>query len=143
MVYQQLIMNFPNFYAVNESRYGLGLSLQNQNQLEAAKKVYLEVTEKTASPTAAKCRFMLGEIAFAQKKYEEASAHFLEVTVGYPEKETYAEWQALAHLESGRCFIVLKKYDLAREELQTVITKYSKHPRVKDAQTLLTGIKDK
>lgn len=141
--YQQLITGFPDFYAVNEARYGLGLALQNQSQLEPAKKVYLEVTDKTASPTGAKCRFMLGEIAFAQKKYEEASAHFLEVTVGYPEKEAYAEWQALAHLESGRCFIELKKYDLAREELQTIITKYPKHPRVKDAQTLLTGIKDK
>ncbi|MFP6763311.1 MAG: tetratricopeptide repeat protein, partial [Planctomycetaceae bacterium] len=86
---------------------------------------------------------MLGEIAFAEKKYEEASAHFLEVAVGYPEKEAYAEWQALAHLESGRCFMELKKFDLARDELQTVVTKYPKHPRVKDAQTLLTGIKDK
>ena len=141
--YQQLIASFPEFYAVNEARYGLGLALQNQNQLEPANKVFLEVTTKTASPTAAKCRFMLGEIAFAQKKYEDASAHFLEVVVGYPEKEEYAEWQALAHLESGRCFIELQKFQLARDELQTVVTKYPKHPRVKDAQTLLTGIKDK
>jgi cellulose synthase operon protein C len=139
--YDRLIKEFPKFYAVNEARFGLGLALQNQNQLPAAVKVYDEVTKKTATPTAAKCRFIIGEISFGQKKYEEACGHFLEVAVGYPEKEAYANWHALAHLEAGRCFMELKKYKLAQDELQTVVTKHPKHARVKDAQTLLVQTK--
>ena len=140
--YERLIKEFPKFYAVNEAGFGLGLALQNQNQLPAAVKVYEGVTSKTASPTAAKCRFIIGEISFSQKKYEAACAHFLEVAVGYPEKEAYANWQALAHLEAGRCFIELKNYGQAREELQVVVQKFPKHPRAKDAQTLLTQYKN-
>jgi TolA-binding protein len=142
-MYEALIAGFADFYAVNEARYGLGLALQNQNQLDKALQVYEAVTKATSSPTAAKSRFMMGEIAFSQKKYEDASAHFLEVVVGYPEKEQYAEWQALAHLEAGRCFIELKNFEQAREELQTMVQKFATHARVKDAQTLLAGIKDK
>ncbi len=141
--YEALIAGYPEFYAINEARYGLGFALQNQNQLDKAMQTYLAVTKATASPTAAKSRFMMGEIAFSQKKYEDASAHFLEVVVGYPEKEEYAEWRALARLEAGRCFIELKKYAQAREELESMVKDFPKHPRVKDAQTLLAGIKDK
>ena len=141
--YDRLIKEFPKFYAINEARFGLGLALQNQNQLDAAVKVYEDVTKKTTSPTAAKCRFIIGEIAFSRKKYDEATGHFLEVAVGYPEKEAYFEWQALSHLEAGRCFIELQNFKQAREELQTVVGKFAKHPRAKDAQTLLTQIKDK
>ena len=142
-MYEALIAGFADFYAVNEARYGLGLALQNQNQLDKALQVYEAVTKATSSPTAAKSRFMMGEIVFSQKKYEEASAHFLEVVVGYPEKEPYAEWQALAHLEAGRCFIELKNFEQARVELQAMVQKFATHARVKDAQTLLAGIKDK
>jgi TolA-binding protein len=141
--YERLIKEFPKFYAVNEAGFGLGLALQNQNQLDAAVKIYEGVTKVTSSPTAAKCRFIIGEISFARKKYEDACGHFLEVAVGYPEKEAYANWQALAHLEAGRCFLELKKYAQAREELQTVVQKFSTHPRVKDAQALLLKNKDK
>lgn len=142
-MYAALIAGFADFYAINEARYGLGLALQNQNQLDKALQTYEAVTKATSSPTAAKCRFMMGEIAFSQKKYDDASAHFLEVVVGYPEKEEYAEWQALAHLEAGRCFIELKNFEQARDELQMMVQKFSTHARVKDAQTLLAGIKGK
>jgi len=142
-MYEALITGFASFYAINEARFGLGLALQNQNQLDKALQVYEAVTKTTSSPTAAKCRFMMGEIVFSRKKYAEASAHFLEVVVGYPDKEQYAEWQALAHLEAGRCFIELKNYEQAREELQTMVQKFATHARVKDAQALLAGIKTK
>ena len=142
-MYEALITGFASFYAINEASFGLGLALQNQNQLDKALQVYEAVTKTTSSPTAAKCRFMMGEIVFSRKKYAEASAHFLEVVVGYPAKEQYAEWQALAHLEAGRCFIELKNYEQAREELQTMVQKFATHARVKDAQALLAGIKTK
>ena len=79
---------------------------------------------------------MMGECAFAQKKYDEAVEHFLEAALGYP----YKEWQALGYFEAGRCFIQLKDTEKARETLQTVVTKFPKHPRAKDAMTLLANL---
>lgn len=81
---------------------------------------------------------MMGECAFAQKKYDVAWQHFLEAALGYP----YPEWQALGQFEAGRCFIELNMPDKARESLQTVIDKFPKHPRANDAANLLAGLKE-
>ena len=70
---------------------------------------YEQITRETETEAAAKARFMVGEIAFGQKKYEEAIEHYLEVAVGYP----YKEWQALARYETGRCFAELGDKDKA------------------------------
>jgi TolA-binding protein len=129
---------FPKFEQISEARYGLGFALQNQNQLDQAIQVYDQVTKETNTETAAKARFMMGECAFAQKKYDVAWQHFLEAALGYP----YPEWQALGQFEAGRCFIELKMPDKARESLQTVMDKFPKHPRANDAANLLAGLKE-
>ncbi len=134
--YQALITQFPKFEQINEARYGLGFALQNQTKLDEAKKVYLEVTKATNTETAAKCRFMIGECSFAQKNYSDAVEHFLEAAIGYP----YEEWQALGYFEAGRCFIELKDTAKAQETLETVIKKFPKHDRAKDAATLIAGL---
>ena len=137
--FDALAKQFQKFDQINEARYGLGLALQNQKQLDKAKAVYLEVTKATNTETAAKSRFMMGECAFAQKKYEEAYEHFLEAALGYP----YKEWQALGYFEAGRCFIELKQPEKARETLQTMVDKFPKHARTKDASALLANLKKK
>ncbi|MEO1995839.1 MAG: tetratricopeptide repeat protein [Planctomycetaceae bacterium] len=131
--YTTLLGQFPKFERVHEARYGLGLALQNQSKLTEAVKEFEQVTRETQSETAAKSRFMIGECRFGQKNYSDAVEHFLEAALGYP----YEEWQALGYYEAARCFIQLKDATRARETLQTVISKYAKHPRAQDAQKLL------
>jgi hypothetical protein len=69
--------------------------LESQDQYDAAK-VFLEQVIKdsdprvSASQTAAKSKFMIGEIAFAQKKYEEAVEHFLDTALGEVGEEHFA-----------------------------------------------------
>jgi len=128
---------FPKFEQVGEALYGLGFALQNQNQLDQASVVYERVTKETNTESAAKARFMMGECAFAQKKYDIAWQHFLEAAIGYP----YPEWQALGHFEAARCFIELKMPDKARESLQEVVEKFPNHARAKDAAKLLADLK--
>jgi TolA-binding protein len=135
--YEELIRQFPGFKLLQEARYGLGWALQNQDKLDEARAVYEQVTKATNTETAAKCRFMIGECAFRQKKYQEAVEHFLEAALGYP----YPEWQALGHYEAGRCFLALKDTPRAVEELEMVVAKFPKHPRAKDAAKLLDDIK--
>ncbi len=139
--YIALIGAFPKFPNINEARYGLGLAYQNQNQFAPAKKAFAEVVKATTSPTAAKSKYMMGECAFAEKKYKEAYEHFLEAAAGYPDKGDYREWLSKSHFEAARCFIQLKQVDLAKQELKAVIEKYADFPEAKNAQTLLTNLK--
>ena len=132
-----LIQQFPKYEFISEARYGLAFAMQKQNRLDEAAATYLLITKETNTETAAKSRFMIGEIAFSKKNFKEAIEHFLEAAVGYP----YEEWQVLGYLEAGRCFIELKENDKARETLQTVVTKYPNHPKAKDAAQLIAGLK--
>jgi len=132
-----LTTQFPKFEQLGEALYGLGFDLQNQNQLDQASAVYERVTKETNTESAAKARFMMGECAFAQKKYDIAWQHFLEAALGYP----YPEWQALGHFEAARCFIELKMPDNAINSLREVVEKFPKHERAKDAAKLLADLK--
>lgn len=134
--YAQLITQFAKFPQINEARYGLAFAAQQQQQIDSALKIYEEITKQTETETAAKARFMIGEIRFGQMKYEEAIEHFLLVSVGYP----YAEWQALARFEAGRCFVELKDVDRAVKSLREMIDKHPEHPRTKDAEKMLNDL---
>ncbi|MGH7137928.1 MAG: tetratricopeptide repeat protein, partial [Pirellulales bacterium] len=135
--YQALVRQFPKFELVNEARYGLGWAQQNQEKLSQAKQTYEQVTKDTDTETAAKARFMMGECAFREKKYEEAVEHYLTAALGYP----YDEWQALGYLEAGRCLLELKDNAKAKDMFETLIKKYPNHPKAKDATKLLASIK--
>lgn len=134
--YSALIQLFGDFPQIDEARYGKAWALQNQNKMAEAVAQYEQVTELTETETAAKARFMIGEIAFAQKKYEEAIEHFLLVAVGYP----YAEWQALARYEAGRCFRELGKQEEALRTWKELVNKHPDHPRAKDAARLIAEL---
>ena len=79
---------------------------------------------------------MIGECAFRQKKHRQAVEHFLEAALAYP----YEEYQALGYFEAGRCFIALEDKPKALDALRTVVKKYPKHPRAKDAAKLIADL---
>ncbi|MDP6443348.1 MAG: tetratricopeptide repeat protein [Pirellulaceae bacterium] len=131
--YTQLLTQFPKFEQKSEARYGVGLAQQNQGQLPQARQTYEMVTTETESETAAKARFMIGELSFGEKKYEDAIEHFLLVAVGYP----YKSWQALARFEAARCFIELGDKAKAKQSLEIVVAQHKDHPKAKDAAALI------
>ncbi|HEV7222543.1 MAG TPA: tetratricopeptide repeat protein [Pirellulales bacterium] len=135
--YRALVNQFPKFEQIDEARYGLGLALQNQEKLAEARQVYEQVTRETDAETAAKSRFMVGECAFREKKYDEAVEHFLTAALGYP----YEEWQALGYFEAGRCLSELKNDAKAIEMFDTVVKKFPAHPKAKDAGALSAKLK--
>ena len=139
-LFKALIAQFPKLPEINEARYGLGLALQNQNKLEDAQKVYLEITKATRTETAAKSRFMMGEIAFARKRFDDAVRHFIELTEGYPAGNEYAQWHALGSFELGRAFIELKRNKQAREALEAFVKRFPKDPKVDNARTLIARL---
>ncbi len=131
--YRRLVDHFAQFSQVTGAAYGLAYALQQQGKTDEAIKTYEGVTRQTESEVAAKARFMIGEIAFGQKRYEDAIEHFLLVTVGYP----YDSWQALARFETARCFQELGEKDRATATLREMIQKHPGHPRTPDAKRML------
>ena len=134
--FEALVKEFAKYPQLSEARYGLGLALQKQNQLDRAVVVFEQVTKETNTEAAAKARFMIGEIAFSKKQYKLAYEHFLVAAFKYP----YEEWQAKGYLEAGRCFKALKDSEKARELLETVIKKFPKRPEAKIAAQVLTTL---
>ncbi len=135
--YQALITEFPKYEQLVDARYGLAVALHNQNQLDAAEKLYEQVTEETVSETAAKARFMVGEIAFARKKYDDAIFHFGGVTGGY----NFPHWKGMARLEMSRCFKELGQSEKAAAQLEKLLEENAEHERADDAKKLLAELK--
>lgn len=132
-----LTQTFPQFEQIHEARFGLGFAQQSQNQFESARQTYLQVTKESRTETAAKARFMMGQCSLTEKKFPEATEHFLEAAFGYP----YEEWQCQAHFEAAKCFIELKDVEKARDSLETVAKRFPNHARAKEATTLLATLK--
>jgi TolA-binding protein len=137
--YAELLARHPDFEQKHEARYGVAWALQNQNRLEEARQNYARIvadTEGEIIETAAKARFMLGELAFGEKKYEDAVEQFL-----FAAQLPFDDWRALSRFEIGRCFLELGKKDQAAAALQEVVEKYPQHPRAPDAARLLAELK--
>ena len=135
--FETLTRDFPKFEQLHDARYGLAFAQQNQGRLDDARSLYEQVAKTTDSETAAKARFMLGEVAFAQKKFEDAIEQYVAVTSGYP----YKQWQALAQFEIGRCFVSLGKSQKAIEAFKTVVDKYPDHAKAQDAARMIAELK--
>jgi TolA-binding protein len=127
---------YRTFPKLAETRYGVAFAVQQQGELDSALEIYEQVTQQTETETAAKARFMIGEIEFGRKKFENAIEHFLLVTVGYP----YESWQALARLETARCFVELGDKERAVRTLREMIEKHPQHTRAIDAKKMLEDL---
>jgi TolA-binding protein len=111
--------------------------MQSQGRLAEARAIQEQLAKTAEAQTAVKARFMLGEIAFAQHKFEDAVEQYLGVTTGYP----FKHWQGLAQFEIGRCFLSLGKRQQAIDAFRTVVEKYPDHPRAQDAGKMLAELK--
>jgi len=135
--FDSLLKGFPDFDQKAEARYGLALSYQKQSKLAEARPLAEQVTTETETETAAKARYMVGEIDFQEGKFEDAIEQYLLVAVGYP----YPEWQARAWFETGRCQIELDNQEKAREAFQTVVDKHADHALAQEAAKQIQALK--
>lgn len=135
--FEALIAQFPKFEQIADARYGLALALQNQNKPAEARPLYEQAAKETETETAAKARFMLGEMAVADKKYLDAIEHFLIVTTGYP----YKEWQGMARFEIARCHLALGNRDKAIDSLKIVVEQFPGHAKAAEAGKMLGELK--
>ncbi|MCC6508831.1 MAG: tetratricopeptide repeat protein, partial [Pirellulaceae bacterium] len=123
------------------------------NQAEEAMRLFGEVATKYRDDVAARARFMMGELYFAQRKFDKAIPEFQRVMFGYgAEKsdEATKNWQARGGFEAGRCSEVLiqdlkgdsrsKAITFAKDFYQYVIDKHPTHEVTKQAQARLNEL---
>ncbi len=114
------VQSFPDSPQAPEVLYEQAWALQNLDQVDKALPLYELVISKTNREVAARAQFMIGEIQFQRKDFNEAIKSFFKVTYGYG----FPKWQAEAAFEAARCFEVLGKKDQALKLYQELLEKY-------------------
>ncbi len=131
-----LLQKFPETPYQAEAHYERGWALQNTDKLEEA---YQEYGLAAAATTAvgARARFMMGELRFTQKKFEDAVREFQRAMFLYGGDNAPAEtktWQAKAGYEAGRC---------AEVQIQSATTAQAKAEAIAEAKKFYTYVMQK
>ena len=150
----EIVTRFPKSPYMSTVLYELGFCKQSQNQLPEALKYYAEASSKYRDESAARCRYMMGEVYFAQRDFAKAIPEFQRVMFGFGGAKATPEiknWQARSAFEAGRCSDVLiqdLKGDARTKAIQTAIEFYKyivenqpDHTLTKQAQARLSELK--
>ncbi len=89
-----------------EARYELGRALHKLGDADGARRAWEQATAQSKSVIAVQAQFMLGELAFEQKEYDEAVKQFRKAMFRFGAERAPAEfhpWQARAAFEAARC----------------------------------------
>jgi len=148
--YDRFIASLPDSPLLGDAYYELGWIYFNEKNQRSAVDNFLRAAEVSRGVAGARARFMLGEIDFEEKKYEEAIRQFKKVVYGYGgEKslDSVKTWQAKCAYEVGRCneVQIRTSQGTIREELiveakkfyQIVVDRYPSSPEAKLAESRL------
>ncbi len=153
--YEELKTRFPSTDYLPQLFYETGYAHQQKNENEKALKYYSEIANKYRSEIAARSRFMMGEIYFAQKQYDKAIPEFQRVMFGFNAQNApnaIKNWQAKSGFEAGRCSEQLmqiaksdnnrnKARQFAGDFFKYVIDKHPDHELAKKSKDRLNQLK--
>lgn len=114
--YNELRKRFPSSDYLPQVFYETGYAYQQLEDGPQALKYYQEVADNYRNETAARARFMMGEIHFANREYDKAIPEFQRVMYGFgadKAPDSVKNWQAKSGFEAGRCS------DLLLQQAQT------------------------
>ena len=86
--------------------YETGFAYQQIGDNDNALKFFAEVADNYRNELAARARFMMGEIYFANREFDKAILEFQRVMFGFGAAEapsSIKNWQAKSGFEAGRC----------------------------------------
>ncbi len=153
--YSELKERFPATQYLAKLFYEIGFAYQQKDELDKSLQYFGQVAEKYRGETAARARFMMGEIYFGRKQFDKAIPEFQRVMYGFGAEKASEEiknWQAKSGYEAGRCSELLmqqarsedgktKSRDYAKKFFQYVLDKHSKHELVIKAKERLLELK--
>jgi TolA-binding protein len=104
-----LLQKYADSPYLAEAHYELGWARQNLKQLDEALKNYEFAAAKSRDAVGARARFMIGEVMFEKKQFDEAIKQFQRVMYTYGGEQATADvkvWQSQAGYEAARCWEV-------------------------------------
>jgi TolA-binding protein len=148
------LSQIPTAYAdsvyLAEAHFELGRAAEMVKKPDDAAKHYEIAADKSRGEVGARARFMLGELQFARKAYEDAVKHFQRVMFGFggdQASEAVKTWQSQAGYEAARCTEVQieaaegeKRAKLIADSkrfYQYVVEKHASSPLAKESQKRL------
>ena len=152
--YDALRERFPATTYLPQVFYETGFAHQQAGNDERAIGLYSQVADNYRNELAARARFMMGEIYFAQKEFSKAIPEFQRVMFGFGAEKAPADiqnWQAKSGFEAGRCAELLvdaaqsesakeKARGYARNFYGYVIEKHPNHELAAKAQERLRSL---
>ena len=131
------MQRYPQSPWIDEARYAIGWVWQSQKNYDNAVAAFTEVTKRTTTELAAKAQLQIGLCRLEQKRWEEAAAALVAVTVTY----AYPELVAAARCEAARAHLELLKPAEAKKQWQQVLNESPKSPWADVARKGLEGLK--
>ncbi|MCC9655961.1 tetratricopeptide repeat protein [Rhodopirellula halodulae] len=153
--YDELRERFPATAYLPQVFYELGYAAQNVGDDEKALNFYSQVADNYRNEIAARARFMMGEIHFAQKAFDKAIPEFQRVMFGFGADKAdpvIKNWQAKSGFEAGRCAELLmqsaqtstakaKAAQFAKDFYQYVIDQHPGHELAAKAKQRAEALK--
>jgi len=143
----------PETPLLPEALYELAWAKQNAGRTDEALKDYEAAASKSRDHIGARARFMMGEVYFEQKKYDDASREFQRAMFGFRGEQATAEtknWQAKSGYEAGRIaeIQISAAKDAARQKLIAdakrfytfVVEKHATHDLAGEAKKRLEAL---
>ncbi|MEM6364481.1 MAG: tetratricopeptide repeat protein [Planctomycetota bacterium] len=152
--YDELRRRFPATTYLPQVFYETGFAHQQSGKLDRALKFYAEVADNYRIETAARARFMMGEIHFEAERLDQAIPQFQRVMFGFGAESAPDEiknWQAKSGFEAARCGELLverartdsaksKAIGYARRFYSYVIQKHPSHELASKARQRLAKL---
>jgi TolA-binding protein len=135
--YERLVAVFPNSPWVDDARYGIAWSLQQQKNYDAAVNVYSQVTGRTLSELAARAQLQIGLCRMEQKRYADAINALLVIPFTYD----YPELKAAARFEAAKAHAELRQNDLAMRQLEIILQEFPGTPWAEAAKERMATLK--
>jgi TolA-binding protein len=104
--YDELRERFPSTQYLPQVFYETGFAYQQIGDNDNALKFFQEVADNYRNELAARARFMMGEIYFANREFDKAIPEFQRVMYGFGAEKASSSiknWQAKSGFEAGRC----------------------------------------
>lgn len=134
---------YPDYEGRSEVDYELGWALSKQGNADQAKPLLAKVADSDTSPLGARARFVVGELQFADKQYEEAVRTFFKVAYGYGDRqapEGYHPWQSESLFEAARCLEQLDRSKASAKLYQELVERFPNQPKASLAKKRLEDL---
>lgn len=140
---QAATTDYPEYDGQSEIAYELGWTLTKLGKSDEAAPLLEKVADRDTSPIGARARFVLGELQFANKQYEQAVRTFFKVAYGYGDREApeaYHHWQAESLFEAARCLEQLDRGSAAKKLYQELLQRFPKEAKADLAQQRIAAM---